>query len=388
MSVTCAICGAVMSQLYTHINKKHNMTTDEYRIKYKGHPLVSSEIYEKQTQSSNSPYSLKFYLKKGKTLAEAKQSLREFLDKRNEDLSWNHFTKEYRINRKGMTDEEAELDLSNSNIRTTLSSFIGRYGEEEGLSRYNSFTDKIKYRQSVDYFKDNYGENWESKYQEFLKSKDNTSLDSFIKRYGEKEGAERYKLHCEKVGVTLDKMISLYGKEKGENAYYLWVEACNHNLDYFITKFGEKEGSERYLRWREQATMMRTSEPALALFKKLDSLLPDDKSNKTIYYPKSKYEFSTIVNKKAIFVDFNLGNLIIEFNGDFWHANPKFYTNPDEMHPTGLLVKELHEKDQNRVEGLQSLGFKVLVVWEFDYKNNEEEVINTCLNFIKDNYEG
>lgn len=59
-------------------------------------------------------------------------------------------------------------------------------------------------------------------------------------------------------------------------------------------------------------------------------------------------------------------NTAIEFNGDYWHANPKYYK-PDWVHPIKkCTAKELWEHDKQKYDYLTSLGITVYVVWESD----------------------
>ena len=78
-----------------------------------------------------------------------------------------------------------------------------------------------------------------------------------------------------------------------------------------------------------------------------------------------------------MYPDFIMGKKIIEFNGDYWHKNPKIYSESDEG------VKDKWEYDRNRLSELKSLGYDVLVVWEMDYRNNPNDVIANCLNHLQ-----
>ena len=68
------------------------------------------------------------------------------------------------------------------------------------------------------------------------------------------------------------------------------------------------------------------------------------------------------------------GNIVIEFNGDFWHGNPRIYDEND-MLSDGISAKEKWEQDKERTKILEDNGFRVHVIWEMDYKKNKQEVI-------------
>lgn len=60
--------------------------------------------------------------------------------------------------------------------------------------------------------------------------------------------------------------------------------------------------------------------------------------------------------------------LILEINGDYTHANPKFYLPEAKILLPGqsFSAKEKWNKDKKRKETLISLGYRVLVIWESD----------------------
>jgi G:T-mismatch repair DNA endonuclease (very short patch repair protein) len=71
-------------------------------------------------------------------------------------------------------------------------------------------------------------------------------------------------------------------------------------------------------------------------------------------------------------------NLIIEFNGDYWHCNPKKY-NPDYYHQVKQkTAKELWEYDKNKIDLIKEKGYNLEVVWESDYKS-DKTIINKII---------
>jgi G:T-mismatch repair DNA endonuclease (very short patch repair protein) len=60
-------------------------------------------------------------------------------------------------------------------------------------------------------------------------------------------------------------------------------------------------------------------------------------------------------------------NLIIEYNGDYWHCNPKKY-NQDYIHPhKKKYAKEIWDEDKVRIDNLKKLGYNLEVIWESDF---------------------
>ena len=62
-------------------------------------------------------------------------------------------------------------------------------------------------------------------------------------------------------------------------------------------------------------------------------------------------------------------NTIYEFYGDFWHGNPKKYKPDDINQVNNTTFGELYEKTIEREEYLKSLGYKIVSIWESEYKN-------------------
>jgi len=71
-------------------------------------------------------------------------------------------------------------------------------------------------------------------------------------------------------------------------------------------------------------------------------------------------------------------NLIIEYNGDYWHCNPKKYK-PDYYHQVKqATAKELWEYDKNKIDLIKKSGYNLEIVWESDLKS-DPTIINKLI---------
>jgi hypothetical protein len=77
-------------------------------------------------------------------------------------------------------------------------------------------------------------------------------------------------------------------------------------------------------------------------------------------------------------------NLVIEYNGDYWHCNPLKYA-PDFLHPQKqITAMELWEHDQMKKDLAIERGYNYHVIWESDYnKDPEFEIKNIIQTYVK-----
>lgn len=94
--------------------------------------------------------------------------------------------------------------------------------------------------------------------------------------------------------------------------------------------------------------------------------------NKKCYFGNNEKKIGN--SEQYYFVDFfdEDDSIIIEFYGDFWHANPKMYA-PDDLvnlPENKTEAKNIWEYDKKRIDFLKNLGYnKIVIVWEYDYDN-------------------
>jgi very-short-patch-repair endonuclease len=74
--------------------------------------------------------------------------------------------------------------------------------------------------------------------------------------------------------------------------------------------------------------------------------------------------------------------IVIEFNGDMYHCNPRKWKPTDYNKVIKMTASEKWEKDRNRYYILKSLGYITFVVWEDDWALKREEVKEKIVKFI------
>ena len=75
-------------------------------------------------------------------------------------------------------------------------------------------------------------------------------------------------------------------------------------------------------------------------------------------------------------------NLIIEFNGDYWHMNPSKYSSNSYNKACGMTADEIWKRDKNKMENVVNRGYKFCCIWENDYKksNNKPEFLRKVIS--------
>jgi hypothetical protein len=124
----------------------------------------------------------------------------------------------------------------------SVANYIRRYGEEEGLRRFKIFSEKSKHTQ--DTYKIKYGDNWEEAWTEYKKSK-SSGRNALIDKYGELEGLKRFEESNEKRRNSQSKEYLI--SKLGEDGYKQLIESRQTgSLKSFISKYGVEVGTKRY----------------------------------------------------------------------------------------------------------------------------------------------
>jgi very-short-patch-repair endonuclease len=101
----------------------------------------------------------------------------------------------------------------------------------------------------------------------------------------------------------------------------------------------------------------------------------EEKKIVTILF-ESKIKIETQFKLKKFYYDILIPelNIIIEYNGTYWHADPFFYKKDDILPTLGLTAKEIWEKDNIKKTNAEQCGYKIIYLWsrEVELKNNDE----------------
>ena len=152
-----------------------------------------------------------------------------------------------------------------------------------------------------------------------------------------------------------------FGKEQSKRMKEWWDAHPERKIE---------QGKHMEKSWREgKITAIprsnNTSSGERALYKDIVNLFSEATSKVTIRIG-NRWFFPDILLEKE--------GIIIEYFGDYWHANPKVYAE-DDIVRWGISAAELWFSDKKRIEILESAGYIIEVVFQMEYRENREEVL-------------
>lgn len=215
-----------------------------------------------------------------------------------------------------------------------------------------------------------------------------SSIEFYIKRNPDKTAEE-----CEAMRQKHIKSLSkTHTKENTTTCTEYWIkkgytkqeakriihDLYTFTLEKCIKKYGDKDGrkfyEERQKRWLKslrgtfkENNGIPQSRWAQSIIEKIIELLPEAEPEFII----GKYSF-----------DIRYENKLIEFNGDYFHCNPKMYDADFYNKLSKKTAKEIWDKDKKKISIAESNGYKVFVLWEFDSVSKSDFGVQECIDFL------
>lgn len=76
-------------------------------------------------------------------------------------------------------------------------------------------------------------------------------------------------------------------------------------------------------------------------------------------------------------------NLVIEYNGDYWHCNPKIYSNNYFNKKKNMYAQEIWEYDKHKLQLCEKYNYTLEVIWEDDFKCDNDIVNKIIKKYVK-----
>lgn len=260
----------------------------------------------------------------------------------------------------------------------TLYRFFLMYGKVGGIKKWNEYRYKQAYSNSKEY------KNMDDEEFNLYNKSRAITKENLILKYGEIEGNLKYENYVRKQKYTKSKQyyIDKYGETEGLKKFNNICKRKRNTKENFISKYGETEGLKR---WNNYRSNVRTpySKIASELFTKLDktlkTLIFEPKNRELLLESSENYFYYDCFHKES--------NTIIEFNGDYFHINPKIYSKDNWKPIFNLDYDKIILKDRIK-QDFAVKYYRLIVVWESYYKNNKDKCVDEILSLIKSNFTG
>ncbi len=217
--------------------------------------------------------------------------------------------------------------------------------------------------------------------EQYMQFQSNTSLSSFIRKYGEQEGKQRYEKHTLRWKNTCGSesaYIKRFGIEKGKQ---IWARICKEKAitrDKMIKKYGDKEGNKRYEDFLDKTLKNFVSAVSIEWL--------DEVSKRTglnIRHGKNSTEKKIRCSACTRPVDgYNDSeNIVFEFYGNNWHMNPRTHRGTD-TNPRGVIASDVWKHDYERVQQIIPHVAAIFICWEWDWHNRKEEMFSNLQSLL------
>ena len=337
-------------------------------LSHEDHLRIRKELQIQRNQ--NNPLHFEYYIKNYPELSTSEQEKlwHEYVRKN------NYQCKEYYL-KNNVSEEEAEK-LKNEKIKIAANKISKKVsGEFNGM--HSSKTSQEK-RNSISPRNIAF---YERKYPEL-------SHEEHLKL--QKEFFEKNRLAVKKAVKPTNIEYYLNQGYSYEDAYLKLKERQTTNsLEKFIEKYGEEIGNikyaERQKKWLNSLykNFQLNGDGRSKQSKFAKELITSICKYFSIEIPKKEFYIYDKQNKKVYAYDFHYNYHIIEFNGDYWHCNPKLYDENFYNKVKQLYAKDIWEYDKTKIDLCDKYNIKTLTIWESEYRNNKEATLQKCIDFIK-----
>lgn len=198
--------------------------------------------------------------------------------------------------------------------------------------------------------------------------KQNTKIEYYLAQgYDENEALE--KLSERQTTFSLKKCIKKYGEKEGRKR---WLERQEKWLNTLNSK-SEEEKLE--INRKKYPNIGRISKAEQEIFDILKEEIPGITRQKPLLNEDNKW----------FYYDICYNNKIIEYHGDYWHANPLIYNLDHIFKRNNKNITAEHIWENNNMKNKTAInnGYEILVIWEMDYNKDKNGTIEKCLNFLK-----
>lgn len=267
------------------------------------------------------------------------------------------------------------------NTGITLSKMIEKYGVTFGQIKWDEYRKKQAESNSFEYKNKKHG--WSrAEYDEFNSSRAQT-LEKMIFRYGENEGTIKWQEYCSR-------------------------QAYTNSKEYFVNKYGITVGTSKFLQLNKQKgsssnPILLAKKLGIGLDEAVTVILNRVSKSGNVWGSNPEKEFTSMLVDKIgpleyttftrpyglwsnilgsyVIYDIKHKDCVIEFNGDYWHANPQIYQESTIIR--GKSAKEIQDRDYKKLQTAKDMGLRTLTIWESEFKLDKEETIRKVIEWMQ-----
>lgn len=193
------------------------------------------------------------------------------------------------------------------------------------------------------------------------------SKQTLLKKYGVEHAAQ-----SDLFKVTEEYCVRKYGKEKGTE---IWNKirherGKSNRYKYYIEKYGENAPQK----WEEHIqAMCKHYDSNSSCISSLNRIIGEFLKESNVEFESEYILWETDFQPR--YYDFKIGNVLIELNGTFWHADPRKYKENDILKfpgTDGVSAKDIWEKDKVKENLAIVNGFQIKYYWESEIINQIE----------------
>jgi hypothetical protein len=202
--------------------------------------------------------------------------------------------------------------------------------------------------------------------------------------YGKKHSEKNKQRHSQFMkGRFVGEKNAFYGRTHSEATRKILSEKCGkfgpENPFYGKTHSKEtrekiSKGNKEYLKNPENLRRLKEQGLRGILHKKKTSI--EKITENKLYELGINFQYSIILDKKFQFDFLIEPKILLEVNGDYWHANPEKYQNKELTECQKFKVKQDIEKQLLAKE----LGYNYYCIWESQILKNDFSVLNQIID--------
>ena len=256
-------------------------------------------------------------------------------------------------------------------------------------------------------------------YSEEISKKKAQSLPNFIKRYGELEGVKKWEIYKKSIVLRKEDFIKKYGEDQWEKLSQ--KRTFKKSLEYHIEIYGLEAGTKKYLdlissysftkedyikkygieKWKDRSIKLNKfkgySKESCRFFEILIERIKENNIEiQSIKWKDEEFFLWDKEYRRIYFYDFyfeiNGNRFIIEYDNSYWHPKNEFKTNfINSGLVSNMSIQEKVEYDDRKFHWAKYNGIEIISVY-FDSPKNPlksphvwEPFLNSCVEKIKSN---